>query len=75
MYTTKRGIWFEFTDEQWELLKKYAEAKRKYEHRKPFSMKFAAEEIFFSMIEALESEEIYDSDGNLVNWNPKGRRF
>ena len=62
------GIFVPFTSEEWELLKKYTAAKRKYEVGKGYTVKVAVKEITQAVLDAFLSEEIRDSDGNLVDW-------
>ena len=63
-----RGVFGPFTYEEWELLKKYAAAKRKYEVGKGYTVKVAVQELVGAAFDALLHSEICDSDGNPVDW-------
>ena len=62
------GIFVSFTKEEWELLKKYTAAKRKYEVGKGYTLKIAVNEITHAVLDAIMCAEIRDRDGNVVDW-------
>ena len=55
-----KGVFVPFTDEEWEMLKKYAAAKRKYEVGKGDTVKVAVKEITSAVLDALFNSEIFD---------------
>ena len=63
-----KGVFVSFSDEEWELLKKYAAAKRKYEVGKGFTVKVAVNELAHAVLDAMLNSEIYDEDGQAVDW-------
>ena len=62
------GIFVPFTHEEWDLLKKYTAAKRKYENGKGYTVKVAVDTITHAVVDAIMNEEIIDKDGNVIDW-------
>ncbi len=62
------GIFVPFTEEEWELLKKYTAARRKYEVGKGYTVKVAVSEITHAVLDAILNAEIRDENGNIVDW-------
>ena len=63
-----KGFWVQFTDKEWEILKKYAAAKRKYEKGTGYTVKVAGQELCDAVKDALLNADILDQDGNSVDW-------
>ena len=57
------------TDTEYNMLKAYAAAKRKYEVGKGFPVDKAIAEMVSIGLEAIAETTIIDKDGNFVQWN------
>ena len=57
------------TDTEYNMLKAYAAAKRKYEVGKGFPVDKAIAEMASIGLEAIAETTIIDKDGNFVQWN------
>lgn len=55
-------------DEDYELLKKYAKATRKYETGSGFTIKSAIELMIKIGLDAIKETVIIDKQSNIVNW-------
>ena len=67
-YGSGKGIWVPLSDEQWQLIKQYAKAKRDYEVGKGYTMKDVLKELVDTSLNALEEAEFEDREGNRVDW-------
>lgn len=57
------------TDEEYQMLKAYAAAKRKYEGDKRFPVERAIAEMVSIGLDAIAETVIVDKEGNSVQWN------
>ena len=62
------------TDAEYNMLKSYAAAKRKYEVGKGFPVDKAIAEMVSIGLEAIAETTIMDKDGNLIQWNTYCKR-
>lgn len=64
-----RYISVSLSKNEYEMLKKYAAARRKYELGKGFTVDKAFAQVVSIGLESIAQTEIFDKNGNIINWN------